>query len=65
MEQKPLKIKYGTIGFVYVWCYFLVHKYYPDLFELMKLTKDHNFGTGFFFIMFTIMPILPLLACND
>lgn len=65
MEQKPLKIKYGTIGFVYVWCYFLTHKYYPGLWELMKLTEDHDFGVVFFFIMFTIMPIPILLACND
>lgn len=64
MEQKPLKIKYGTIGFVYVWCYFLTHKYYPSLWELM-LTEDHNFVTAFFFVIFTIMPILILLSCND
>jgi len=65
MEQKPFKIKYGTIGFVYVWCYFLIHKYYPDLFELMKCVTESDFKTAFVFVFLTIAPILPLLACND
>lgn len=65
MEQKPFKIKYGTVGIVYVWAYLLTRQYYPSLWEHMKSITDPNFGTIFFFTMMLIAPLIVFLRCND
>ena len=57
MEKKPFKIKYGRIGFLYVYIYFLIHSFYPDWYKIANSIHPMTDKSA---IALTIVALAPL-----
>ena len=66
-EKKPIKIKYGTAGIVYIFSYFLAHKYYPELYAYIGQVREVGATTkdAIIIVLMLFLPFLFLSMAND
>ena len=66
-EKRPIKIKYGTAGIVYIFSYFLAHKYYPELYAYLGRVKEVGATTkdAIVVVLMLFLPLLFLSMADD